>query len=166
MSIIIKQTIPIESLDSNDLFTSDTTKIRIGHINSSSNIYESLHKLINKITTMTHIPLNLKKWIYIGTSNYLFCFCTIRHCSIGHYKFFPYSLIYNKTNYEKEIHTNLYLKCCPLMTNFMLEIVLSNRNKARDSFSGFSPDNRLTYQTPRTEPQNSTKLVYTYKERQ
>ena len=46
-----KQKITVESLYSNNLFTSDSTKIPIANVNHSSNIYGSLRELINKINT-------------------------------------------------------------------------------------------------------------------
>ena len=59
-----KQTITVDSLDSNNLFTSDTTKIPIAQLNTSSNVHESLRKLISKINTNDSYTIDFKEYGY------------------------------------------------------------------------------------------------------
>ena len=44
-----KQTIALESLETNDIFTLDKTNLPIANVNKSSNVHKSLRELINKI---------------------------------------------------------------------------------------------------------------------
>ena len=60
VSWLAKQTITVESLDSNNPFTCDTTKIPIANVNHSSNIHESLCELINKINTNDSYIIDFK----------------------------------------------------------------------------------------------------------